>query len=63
MANLANLPSSAAVIQMHKMPGPKVRVKATKVMAITGMAIVMVVVMGRPVVGPIPWMPMSSRGI
>ena len=46
---------------MHKMPGPKVRIMATKSVDIR--AIVMVVVMGRPVVRHMSWMPMSSRFI
>ena len=32
-------------------------------MVIRAMVVVMVVVMGRPVIKPMPWMPMSSRGI
>ena len=48
---------------MHKMLGPKVRVMVTKAMAIRAMVMVMVMVMGRPFVEPMPWMPMSSRGV
>ena len=48
---------------MHKMPGPEVRVVAKKAVAIRAMVMVIVMVMGRPIVGPIPWIPMSSRGI
>ena len=44
---------------MLKMLRPKVRVIAIKAIAIRAV----VMVMGRPVVRPIPWMPMSSRGI
>ena len=32
-------------------------------MAIRTVVVVMVMAMGRPVVRPMPWMPMSSRGI
>ena len=63
VASLAILLSSAGVTQIHKIPGPKVRVMATKAMAIRAMVMVMVVVMGRPMVEPMLWMPMSSRGI
>ena len=48
---------------MHKMPGPKLRIVVTKAMAIKAVVVVMVVVMGRPIVEPMPWMPISSRGI
>ena len=47
---------------MHKTPGPKVRVVATNSMAIRAMVVVMIIVMGRPMVWHMPWMPMSSRG-
>ena len=63
VASLAILQSSAGVTHMHKMPGLKVRVMATKAIAITAVVVVIVMVMGRPVVKPMPWMPMSSRGI
>ena len=56
--SLAILISSAGVTHMHKILGPKVRVMATKAMAIRAMVIVMVVAVGRPMVGP-----MISRGI
>ena len=41
------------------MLGPKVRVMATKGMAIGAMVMIMVMVMDRPVVRPMLWMPMS----
>ena len=61
VARLAISLSSAGVTQMHKIPGPEVM--AIKAVAIIAMVIVMVMVMGRPMVGPIPWMPMINRGI
>ena len=36
---------------------------ATKAMVIRAMVLVMVMVVGRPMVKPMPWMPMSRRGI
>ena len=54
VASLAILLSSAGVTHMHKMPGPKVRVMATKAMAIRAMVLVMVVVIGRLMVEPMP---------
>ena len=63
VASLAILLSSAKETYMHKMLGPKVRVVATEVVAISAMVIIMIVVMGRPIVEPMPWMPISSRGI
>ena len=63
VASLAILLSSSGVTHMHKMLGPEVRVVVTKAMAIRAMVVVMVMVMGRPMVEPMPWMPMSSRGI
>ena len=48
---------------MPKIPWPEARVMATKAMAIRAMFIVMVMIMGRPMVGPMLWLPMSSRGI
>ena len=48
---------------MPKMLRPKVRAIATKAMAIRAMAMFMVMVMGRPMVGSIPYIPMISRGI
>ena len=61
--SLAILISSAGVTHMHKILGPKVRVMATKAMAIRAMVVVLVMVIGRPVVKPMPWMLKSSRGI
>ena len=54
VANLAISLSSARVTHMHKMRGPKVRVMATKAVAIRTVVIVMVVIMGRPMVEPMP---------
>ena len=48
---------------MHKMPGPKVRVEATKGVAIKAMVMAMFGVMVRPMVGPMPWIPRSNRVI
>ena len=48
---------------MPLIPGPKVRVVATTDMAIRAMVMFMVVVVGEPVVRPMPWMPRGSRGI
>ena len=45
------------------MLGSKVRVMAIKAVAIRAMVMVIVIVMCRPMVVPMPWMPMSSRGI
>ena len=45
------------------MPGPKVKVGASRAFAIRAMVMVIVVVICRPVVEPTPWMLMSSRGI
>ena len=36
---------------------------ATKAMAIRAIIVAMIRLMGRFVLGPMPWMPMSSRGI
>ena len=63
MANLSTLLSSARITQVPKVLGPKVRAVATKAMAIQAMVLVIVIDMGRPVVRPMPWMPMGSRGI
>ena len=57
------LPSSGVVTQMLRMLGSEVKVVFTKAMAIQAMAMAMIRVMSRPMVGPISWMPMSSRGI
>ena len=48
---------------MLRMLQPKVRVVATKAVAIKAMIMAMVLVVERPMVGPMSWMPMSSRGI
>ena len=50
VVSLAILLSSAGATHMHKMPGPEVRVLATKTVAIR--AVVMVIVVGRLVVEP-----------
>ena len=47
---------------MHKIQGPNARVMATNTVAIRAVVIVTVVVVGRPMVEPMPWIPMSSRG-
>ena len=52
VASLAILLSSAGVTHMHKMPGPEVRVVATKAVAIRAMVVVMVMVVGRPWLSP-----------
>ena len=62
-ASLAILLSSDGVPYMYKMPWPKVRVVATKVVAIRAVVVVLVVVMGRLMVEPMLWMPMSSKDI
>ena len=63
VASLAISISSTGVTHMHKMPGPEVRVMLTKAVAIRAMVVVMVVVVGRPIVEPLPWMPINSRVI
>ena len=63
LASLAISLSSAGVSHMHKMLGNEVRVVATKAVAIRSMVVFMVIIMGRLMVEPMPWMPMSSRGI
>ena len=63
VASLAILLSCSGVTHMHKMPGSEVRVMLSKAMAIRTVVIVMVVIMGKPIVESMPWMPMSSRGI
>ena len=45
------------------MPASKVRVMVTKAMAIRAVIVVLVIIMGRPIVEPMLWIPMSSRGI
>ena len=61
VASLAILLSSSRATNIHKMLGPKGRVVVTKKVAIRAMVIVMVMFVGRPMVEPMPWMPMSSR--
>ena len=61
--SLAILLSTAGATQMLKTLGPKVRVMATKAMAIKVMIVVMIVIMVRPMIGPMTWMPISSRVI
>ena len=63
VASLAILLRSAAATHMHIILGPEVRVMVTKAMVIRAVVIVLVVIMGRFMVKPMPWMPMSSRGI
>ena len=63
VASLAILLSISGVTQMYKILGLEVRVVATKLTAIKLMIKAMVGVMGRLVVGPMPWMPMSSRAL
>ena len=63
VASLAIPLSSARVTQVHEMLGPKVRVMATKVMAIKAIVVVIIVDMGGPMVGLMPWMPMISWSI
>ena len=57
-ASLAILLSNSRITQLHKISGPEAMVMVTK-----AMVVLMVVVKGRPVVRPMLWMPMSSRGI
>ena len=54
---------SAGVSQMAKMLGPKVIVTANKAITIETVVMAILMLVGRPVVGPMPWMPMSNRGI
>ena len=63
VTTLSILINSARVAQKPKMPEPEVSVVATKAVAIKTMVIAMVGVMGKPVVRPMPWMPMIRRGI
>ena len=63
VASLAILLSSSVVTHMHKTPGPKIRVMVTMIMAIKNMVVVMVKVMGKSMVKPMPQMPTNSRGI
>ena len=52
VAGLAISLGSAGVTHIHKMPGPEVRVVATKAMAIRVMVIVMVIVWEVPWLSP-----------
>ena len=63
VASLAISLSSVGITHMHKMPGPEVRVIVTNIVAIRAVVIIIVVVVGRPMVKPMPRMPMSSGGI
>ena len=63
MASLAIFLSTAGVTQMPKMQGPKARVITTKAMATRTMVLALLGVMGRSMVGPMPWMPMRHRGM
>ena len=45
------------------MSGPKLRVVVTKAVAIRAVVVILVMVVGRLIVEPIPWMPMSNKGI
>ena len=63
VATLAIVLSSAGVTHMYKMPGPEVRVMITTAVAIRAMIVALFVVVGRFVVAPMPWIPMSTRGI
>ena len=63
VASLAISLNSAGVTHMHKIPGPEVRVMATKAMDIRAVVVVMVLVVGRPMVEHMLWIPMSSRDI
>ena len=63
VASLAILLNSAGVTHLYKMLGPEVRVMASKAIAIRAIVVVMVVVVGWPVVQPMPWMPKSNKGI
>ena len=52
VASLAILLSSALLAQIYKMPGPEVRVVATKAMAIRAVVVGMIMGMGKTMVGP-----------
>ena len=54
LASLAILLSSARVTHIHELLGCKVRVVITNPVAISAMVMVMVMVVGRPVVQPMP---------
>ena len=63
IASLDILQSTAVVSQTPKILGPKVRMVATKTVALKVMVVVVVGFIGRPMFGPMPWMPMISRCI
>ena len=63
VASLDILLTSAGATQIPKMLGSNIKIMATKSMAIKVMVVVMVMVIGRPMVWPMPWIPMSSLGI
>ena len=54
VASLAISLSSAKTSQMHKILGPKVRVVATKAMAMRAMVLAIVMLMGRHIARRIP---------
>ena len=57
MISLLILLSSSGATQMPKTVGTKLRVMASKAMAIKAVVVAIVRVMGRHAVGPMPWMP------
>ena len=63
MASLAISLSIAEITQMPKIRGSKVRVVATKAVAVKAVFMAIVGVLGRPMVGPMLWVPMGSSGI
>ena len=54
VASLAILLSSAGATHMHKMLGSEVRIVAIKAVAIRAVLMLMVIVVGRPMVEPMP---------
>ena len=62
VASLGISLSSAGVSLMLKILGPEVRVIAPKAMAIKAISMAIIRIIGRPVIGPMPWMLMSSNG-
>ena len=63
VVSLAISLGNAGVTQTPRVPGPKVRIMVIQAVAIKDMVMAMVVVMGRPMVGPMLWMPMNIRVI
>ena len=61
--SLAILKSSAGVNKMPKMLGLEVRVVVPKVVAIKAVVVALLKVICRPMVGLMPWIPISNRGI